>query len=107
MTDAAIVYSTVGSRDEALAIARTLVAERLAACANVLDGMTSVYRWQGAMQEDREAILILKTRSGLVERVIERLRQLHSYECPAILSWPIASGHAPYLQWLAEQTTDE
>ena len=106
MTDAAIVYSTVGSREQALAIGRTLVAERLAACANVLDGMTSVYHWQGTMQEDREAILILKTRASLVERVIERVRQLHPYECPAILSWPIASGSTPYLQWLADQTVE-
>ena len=102
---AAIAYVTAATRDDALRIARTLVEERLAACGNVLDGMTSVYRWQGAIETAGEAVLIVKTRSELIPRVIERVRELHSYQCPCVVSWPIAAGNPEYLQWIAEETT--
>jgi periplasmic divalent cation tolerance protein len=101
---AAIGYVTAPSRDDALRIGRTLVAERLAACANVLDGMTSVYQWQGAVEEASEAVLILKTRVELVERMTARVKQLHSYQCPCVVAWPIAAGNADYLQWIAGET---
>ncbi len=97
-------YVTAGSRAEALTIGRTVVEERLAASANVLDGATSIYWWQGAVQQAGEAVLILKTRSALVERLIARIRELHSYECPCVVTLPIVAGNPEYLDWLAAET---
>src|SRR5713101_247335 len=101
---AAVVYITAKDREQALSIGRTLVAERLVACVNVLDGMTSVYWWNGQTCEEREAVLLAKTRRELVSAVIERVPQLHSYECPCVVSWEVAQGHEPYLRWIEEQT---
>ncbi len=98
------VYIAAESRDEAVAIGRALVEERLAACANVFASVKSLYWWEGAVQEDDEVILILKTRSGRLERLIERAKALHSYECPCIVAFPIAAGHPDYLDWIAAET---
>ena len=97
-------YIPVPSRDEALAIGRTVVEERLAACANVLDGVSSIYWWQGALEQAGEAALILKTRAELVERLTGRIRELHSYECPCVVALPIAAGNPDYLDWIANET---
>jgi periplasmic divalent cation tolerance protein len=99
-----LCYVTAGSRDEALAIGRTVVEERLAASANVLDGATSIYWWQGALRQADEAVLILKTRGELVERLTARIRQLHSYQCPCVVALPIAAGNPAYLDWIAGET---
>jgi periplasmic divalent cation tolerance protein len=101
---ASLCYVTAGSRAEALTIGRTVVQERLAACANVLDGMTSLYWWQGALEQAGETVLILKTRTELVERLIARIRDLHSYECPCVVALPIAAGDPEYLAWIAQET---
>jgi periplasmic divalent cation tolerance protein len=85
-------YVTAPSRDEAVAIGRALVEERLAAAANVIDGATSLYWWQGRLEEASEAVLTLRTRADLVERVTERIRQLHGYRCRA--SWRCRSPRA-------------
>ena len=98
-------YVTAGSRDEALTIGRTVVEERLAACANVLDGMTSLYWWQGALEQAGEAVLILKTRAELVGRLTARIKELHSYECPCVVALPIAAGNPDYLRWIAGETS--
>ena len=84
-------------------ISRTLVEEKLAACANILQ-VKSVYRWHGKVEETGEAAMFLKTRSELVDRLIERVKQLHSYEIPCILSFPIEKGNPDYLQWIEEST---
>jgi periplasmic divalent cation tolerance protein len=102
---ASFCYVTAGSRAEALAIGRAVVEERLAACANVLDGMTSIYWWQGALEQAGEAVLILKTRTELVERLTARLKELHSYDCPCVIALPIAAGNAAYLDWIACETS--
>jgi periplasmic divalent cation tolerance protein len=104
MSDAAIVYSTFPDEEQANAAARTLLEERLLACANVLPGVTSHYRWEGAMQCDREVLLIGKTRQELVERAMNRLRAIHPYQTPAITSWPIAACDADYAAWIAAST---
>lgn len=101
------VYITAPHRDDALRIGRTLVEERLAACVNVLDSMTSVYRWQGAVHEDTEAVLIAKTAEPLFETLSRRVRELHTYECPCIVAWPIAAGSQPYLDWLTRETSPQ
>ena len=98
------VYITAPSRDDALRIGRTLVEERLAACANVFDGMTSVYRWNDAVQQDQEAVLIAKTVAERFDALAQRVRELHSYDCPCIVAWPISAGSPAYLEWIARES---
>ena len=99
-----LIYVTAGSRDEALAIARELVNSRLAACANILAGTTSVYHWEGEVCEEEEVSLILKTRDDLVERLVEKVKDLHSYDCPCVVSLPISGGNAAFLEWIDAET---
>lgn len=96
-----IVLTTVGADADAHAIARTLVDERLAACANVLASMTSVYRWKGSVSEDREHQLVLKTTADRIEALEARLREIHPYELPEFLVVDASGSHA-YLQWVRE-----
>jgi periplasmic divalent cation tolerance protein len=105
--EAAFCYVTCPSREEALAIARALVGERLVACGNVLPGMATIYRWEGAVHEAEEVVLILKTRSELTQRVTDRVRALHSYSCPCVAVLPVASGNPAYLSWIRAETSEE
>ena len=98
------LYITAGSRDEAKKIGHALVEARLAACANVIDGMESVYWWQGKLTEDREAVLIVKTRADLVAAVTARVKTLHSYTVPCVVALPILDGNPDYLDWVAAET---
>lgn len=102
--DVSFVYMTASDRDEALRIGRTLVEERLAACVNVLGEMTSVYWWEGELQQANEAVLIAKTKQSLLGPLIERVRELHSYACPCVVSWPVAAGYGAYLQWIRDES---
>ncbi len=97
-----LVYITAPDRDTARAIAATLVEERLAACVNVLPGITSFYRWKGALEESQEVAIIAKTLESTFSKLTTRLQQIHPYECPCIVALPIAEGHAPFLQWIAD-----
>lgn len=97
-------YITTPSRDAAMNIAQVVVGERLAACANLLPGMTSVYHWKGAMQTDEECVLVLKTRRDLAARLRARIVELHSYECPCVVFLPVVDGNPPYLEWLRSET---
>jgi len=90
---------------EAERIAEALVGERLAACVNILGGVRSVYRWQGAVERADEVAMIAKTTQSLFERLAARVRALHSYVTPAIVAWPIVAGDAAYLDWIAAETT--
>ena len=101
---ATVIYVTTASREEALTIGRTMVTDRLAACANVLPPITSVYRWQGAVEEDGEVALLLKTRDELVDAVVAKVRELHSYQCPCVVSLPIKAGNPDFLDWIVEET---
>jgi periplasmic divalent cation tolerance protein len=101
---ACVCYVTAGSPEEARSLGQTLVAERLAACANILDGMTSLYWWQGTLEQAAESVVILKTRSELVPALTERVRQLHSYACPCVVALPISDGNSDYLGWIASET---
>jgi periplasmic divalent cation tolerance protein len=98
------VYATAGDADEARRIGRAVVEERLAACANVIDGMKSIYWWQGAVQEGNETVLILKTTEARVEALISRIKSLHSYDCPAIVALPIVAGLQGFLDWIGAET---
>lgn len=93
-------YVTTGSRAEAEAIGRVLVAERLAACVNIFDGMTSIYRWNDAIETGREAVLIAKTTGRLFPILSERVSALHTYDVPCVLEVPVGRGSAGYVAWL-------
>ena len=104
MTTLNLVYVTCASEAQAETIGRALVAERLAACVNIIPGMRSIYRWQGAIEEARETVLIAKTGAGLVARLGERVRQLHSYTVPCVVAVPVLGGNPDYLAWLTAET---
>ena len=98
------VYVTIGSATEAEALARTLVQERLLACANIIPAIHSIYWWQGKMEESNEAVLVGKTTQARYPALEARVRQLHPYETPCIAALPITAGFAPFLQWVAHET---
>jgi len=102
--DVCLCYITLSPRDDALAIARALVEERLAAAVNIQEGVRSVYRWQGAIEHAPEVLLIAKTRTALVPQLSARVVALHSYQCPAVVAVPVCGGNQDYLAWIEEQT---
>jgi periplasmic divalent cation tolerance protein len=102
---AVLVYVTAPSREEALRIGRTVVSESLAACANVLDGMTSIFRWNGDVQQESEALLLLKTRAELALQVVHRVQEVHPYDVPAITVLPIVAGSTLFMSWIEEETS--
>lgn len=102
--DVMMAYVTASSRAEAVMIGRALVEERLAACANVFDGMTSIYRWDGKLHDEDEAVLVLKTTAARLAALTARIKELHSYELPCVAAWPITEGNAPYLDWVRGET---
>jgi periplasmic divalent cation tolerance protein len=104
MIDIATVFTVFASDEEARRIARTLVEEELAACANILGPCHSIYRWQGAVEEGEEVAALFKTRSGLTARLIARLAELHSYEVPAAVVWPAAQALPAYASWVTDET---
>ncbi|MGA9581333.1 MAG: divalent-cation tolerance protein CutA [Allosphingosinicella sp.] len=104
MSDIVTVYATFASDGEARRIASTLVEERLAACANVLGACNSIYRWQGAIEEGEEVAALFKTRADLADALIARLAELHSYDVPAAVAWPIAGALASYAGWIRTET---
>ncbi len=100
MEELTLLNMTCGDRGEAKAIARTLVNERLVACANILGEMTSIYQWQGALEEQEEVAVLLKTRRDLTDAVTERIKSLHSYDLPCVINLPIQGGNPDFLSWL-------
>lgn len=100
-----LLYVTCASLEEAAKIGRALVEERLVACANIIPGMRSIYRWQGKLAEESECVLILKTRAQLVEKATARVKALHSYSVPCVLELPVGRGHQPYIDWLLAETS--
>lgn len=102
--DQRLIYVTAPNREAAMALARTLVGERLAACANVLGPITSMYWWDGKLNEDDEVALVLKTRAELVDALTARVRALHPYDCPCVVALPIDGGNPAFLAWIAAET---
>ncbi|HYD32378.1 MAG TPA: divalent-cation tolerance protein CutA [Azospirillaceae bacterium] len=100
------VYITAGSVDEARRIGRALVEERLAACVNLLPGMTSIYPWEGRIEEGGEVVMIAKTRAELFDPLAARVRALHSYTVPCIIELPLGRGNPAYLDWLVAETAE-
>ncbi|OYQ34337.1 divalent-cation tolerance protein CutA [Niveispirillum lacus] len=102
-----LVYVTTPDSDLARTIAADVVTAGLAACANIITGMESVYRWQGKVESATETVLILKTRSDGVAALSARVRALHPYEVPCILALPVTSGLPDYLAWLAAESAGQ
>lgn len=97
-----VVLCTVPDAEHADRIAGILVEERLAACVNIVPGLVSVYRWQGALQRDAEVLLLIKTAPEVYRQLEERIRALHPYELPEIISVPIRTGQVDYIQWIKD-----
>ncbi|HXC62488.1 MAG TPA: divalent-cation tolerance protein CutA [Nitrospiria bacterium] len=101
---AVVIFVTTSSSAEAGKIGRVLVEEKLAACANIVPLVRSIYRWQGKICDESEALMVLKTRSGQIQKIIKRVRSLHSYTVPEIIVLPISAGSKDYLRWIFEVT---
>jgi periplasmic divalent cation tolerance protein len=100
---ALVVLSTFPDAEQAARAARRLVDERLAACVNLVATVRSIYRWQDAVQDDAEALAVIKTTSDRYPALAARLAEIHPYEVPEIIALPLTDGHPPYLTWLAGQ----
>lgn len=105
MSDAIVVLCTCPDDTCARALAQTLLNEKLAACVNLIPQVTSLYCWQGKMEESQEVLLVIKSRRTLFGVLQQRIQTLHPYEVPEILAMPVLNGSPAYLQWLQEQTT--
>jgi periplasmic divalent cation tolerance protein len=100
---AALLLVTAAGEKQARAIARQLVGERLAACVNIWP-VRSLYRWRGEIHDDREYMMLVKTRASLAARVERRVKELHSYEVPEVIAFSPLAGSEPYLRWLLDST---
>jgi periplasmic divalent cation tolerance protein len=106
MADEIIVLITAGPGEEATAIATALVDEHLAACVNIVSEVRSLFFWEGKTQDAREALLICKSRRPLLEKLITRVKALHSYTVPEIIALPIVAGSRDYLDWIQKSTKE-
>ena len=97
------IYMTAASRDEARKIGKALVVSRLAACVNILDNINSFYMWEGKVQDETEVVMIAKTTAARVPQLVEKVKSLHSYDCPCIVSIPVSDGNRDFLNWIAEE----
>lgn len=103
-TDVLVVLVTTPTPERAAELARALVEERLAACGNVVPGLRSIYRWEGEVQDDPEALLVLKTTRARFEALRDRILALHPYQVPEVIALPVEAGSAAYLAWVAGET---
>jgi periplasmic divalent cation tolerance protein len=104
MGESIVVMVTCGSEEEATKIATSLVEERLAACVNIISPVRSIYRWEGKIWDEREWLLIIKTKTKRFEDLEKKVKSLHSYSVPEIIGLPIVEGSVSYLKWLEETT---
>ncbi len=104
MSDPIVVLVTCGSEEEALKIANALVEDRLAACVNLVAPIRSVYRWEGKIWDEKEWLLIIKTQKHRFEELEKKVKSLHSYSVPEIISLSITEGSSAYLSWIRENT---
>ncbi|MCL2115963.1 MAG: divalent-cation tolerance protein CutA [Methanobrevibacter sp.] len=99
----AIIYITTSNEEEALEIGTFIVKKRLAACSNIIKDMKSIYWWEGNLENDDEAILILKTIEEKVDEIITKVKEIHSYENPCIIALPVIKASDSYLNWLKDE----
>lgn len=105
-SDVRLVFSTAPSPKVAATLARALVSERLCACVNRVDGVTSTYRWEGEVQEGAEVLLVIKTTEARIDALTARLVALHPYDCPEVVVTPVVGGAPAYLEWV-RKSVDE
>ena len=101
------VLTTLANQDDARALVRLLVADRLVACGTIVENVLSIYRWQGNLEESKEALVVLKTRQDRWEELKSAVRELHPYEVPELIALPVNDGLPAYTGWLSEQTKQE
>lgn len=101
---ACLIYITTTDTTEAALIGRDLVERQLAASANIHSPITSIFKWEGEIQQDQETVLIAKTTEDLVASLTSRVVELHSYDCPCVVAVPVTGGHAPFLEWIDTET---
>jgi len=106
MSDTRLVYSTFPTKEEALLAGRRLLEKRLIACANVLPGIHSLYRWEGTVQSADEVVMLAKTTATCMQAAIDEIKANHPYEIPCIVALPIEGGLPAFVQWVKEQTVD-
>lgn len=99
-----IVLVTIGSEEEAVTISRALVEEQLVACANIVPKIRSVFRWEGKVEEETESLIIMKSQESRMEEICRKVKELHSYDVPEVISLPIISGLPDYLGWVRAMT---
>ncbi len=104
MNNHIVIYITTGSINEAKTIGRVLVEEKLVACSNIISPIRSIYSWQGKICDDKEAMMILKTKKKLFKQIVKRVEKLHSYDVPEIIAMPIIEGSSKYLSWINAET---
>ena len=95
-----VVLMTASSKEEAVKIVRALLEERLITCANIMDPVSSLFWWQGKIQEEKEVLAIMKSSESLFGKLSQRVMELHSYDVPEILALPIIEGSSSYLEWM-------
>ena len=104
-TDAVVVLTTITNEDEGVSLIRELLERRLIACGTVFTGARSIYRWEGKIADEQEAVLLLKTRSGCVEGLRRAFAELHPYKVPELLAIPVTGGLDRYLGWINDETS--
>jgi len=104
MSNYIVIYITTSSISEAKKIGRTLVKDKLVACSNIISPIHSIYSWQGKICNDKEALMMLKTKKKLFKQIVKRVEELHSYDVPEIIAMPIIEGSSKYIFWINEET---
>jgi periplasmic divalent cation tolerance protein len=99
-----VVFITTKDEQEAETIAQLLLDRHLIACCNMVSDVRSMFRWQGALESEDECLMILKTRSSLLNEVVEAVKSAHSYEVPEIIAIPVIGGNQEYLKWIGDVT---
>ncbi|MDK2921542.1 MAG: periplasmic divalent cation tolerance protein [Desulfonauticus sp.] len=107
MAEYVLGYITGADKKELSKIARTLLEERLIACANIFPEVISAYWWEGKIEEGQEQVMIIKTKANLMSRVVARVKELHSYSCPCVVFFQIKDGNPEFLQWIDTEVKGE
>jgi len=103
--EAVLLYITAAKHEDAVLLVRELLGERLIACANIMEHVTSLYWWQGAIDQETEVVIVAKTMAEHVSKVIDRVKALHTYDCPCVIALPIKDGNPDYIAWIAKETS--
>jgi periplasmic divalent cation tolerance protein len=104
-SDYLVALTTVAAEEDAVRLARGLLDRRVAACVNIVPGVRSLYRWKGAIEDDREHLLVIKTSADRYPALSEAIEEIHPYEVPELLALPIEAGGKRYLSWLASSVS--